>query len=180
MKKSYALLLAAVIALLCLAETSQLAPQEPEIKIRLQGIDRRMYDSSEMAGNVLLVSFGATWCTPCIEELKALEELTREYKSRPVKIMWVSIEGEGEITDSELRKFAKSVKITFPVLRDLDRDNYAQFSARQRIPLVVFFDKNGQYVDPPLVGMSSREAYKNRMRGMLERLLSEDAPAATN
>src|SRR5687768_7189637 len=59
---------------------------------RLKGLDGKFYDTSEMKGDVLVVSFGATWCVPCTWELVAIEELKEEYAGKPVKFLWVSIE----------------------------------------------------------------------------------------
>src|SRR6266487_46602 len=60
--------------------------------VRLQGIDRHFYDLVEMRGNVVLLSFGATWCAPCSGELIVLEQLKREYQDKPVKFFWVTVE----------------------------------------------------------------------------------------
>jgi peroxiredoxin len=141
--------------------------------IKLRGADGRNYDLTNMHGQVLLVSFGATWCQPCKEELRALEELKNEYKDKPVQFFWVSIEPEDDVSDGTLKSFARSVRFTFPILRDESRWTYAQFSTRQRIPLVVFFDKQGRFVSPAHAGMSTPDNYKRMVRGVLDRLLAD-------
>ncbi|HYO90113.1 MAG TPA: hypothetical protein VEQ40_00680 [Pyrinomonadaceae bacterium] len=88
-----------------------------------------------------------------------------------MKFFWVSIEPEEEASDKRLQSFAKSVKFTFPILRDETRWTYAQFSTRQRIPLVVFFDKQGRFVPPTHAGMSTPENYRRMIRTELDRLL---------
>jgi thiol-disulfide isomerase/thioredoxin len=57
-----------------------MAEEAPPL-IALKGVDGKTYDLAQMRGNVVLVSFGATWCAPCVEELRALEELKNEYKT---------------------------------------------------------------------------------------------------
>jgi peroxiredoxin len=151
------------------------APQSNDYDIRLPGVDGKTYDLTTMRGHVLLVSFGATWCQPCKEELRALEDLKDEYKSKPVKFFWVSVEPEEQVSDGTLKSFARSIKFTFPILRDETRWTYAQFSTRQRIPLVVFFDKQGRFVAPAHAGMSSPEKYKQMVRGTLDKLLAENS-----
>ena len=65
------------------------------VGMKLQGLDRHFYDLADLRGNVVLVSFGATWCAPCSTELRALEELLNEYRAQPVKFFWVSVEDDG-------------------------------------------------------------------------------------
>jgi peroxiredoxin len=151
--------------------------QSNNYDIKLRGTDGRTYDLTTMRGQVLLVSFGATWCGPCKDELRALEQLKDEYKSKPVKFFWVSIEPEDQVSDGTLKSFARSIKFTFPILRDESRWTYAQFSTRQRIPLVVFFDKQGRFVAPAHAGMSTPDKYKQMVRGVLDRLLANQSNA---
>jgi peroxiredoxin len=141
--------------------------------VRLQGIDRNFYDVADMKGSVVLVSFGATWCTPCSGELFALEELKHEYRGKPVKFFWVTLENDAQISDSGLKRYAAQHKLSFPVLRDPTKTVYLQFSPRVKLPMIVFFDKDGHVDGPAQFGMSSdANSYKARMRSRLDVLLS--------
>jgi peroxiredoxin len=145
--------------------------------VRLQGIDHKFYDIGDMHGSVVLLSFGATWCVPCSGELFALEELKHEYQGKPVKFFWVTIENDGQINDSGLKRYAAEHKLSFPVLRDPTKTAYLQFSPRIRLPMIVLFDKDGHVDGPAQFGMSSdAKTYKARMRARLDELLS---PAST-
>lgn len=142
--------------------------------VRLQGIDRHYYDVAEMHGNVVLISFGATWCAPCSGELFALEELKHEYQNKPVKFFWVTVENDGQISDAGLKRYAEQHKLSFPVLRDPTKTAFLQFYPRVRLPMIVFFDKGGHLDGPAQFGMSSdTDSYKARMRVRLDRLLSQ-------
>ena len=139
---------------------------------KFQGIDGQDYDFGSMRGSVMLVSFGATWCTPCTAELLALEELKREFAGKPVKFFWVSIEGEDQISNGGLKRYAKERKLTIPVLRDPLKSVYLQFTPRVRLPMILFFDKDGRVDAPPHFGMRSpAEFYKTDMRARLNKLL---------
>jgi peroxiredoxin len=150
-----------------------------EVNLKLKGVDGKTYDLAEMRGQVVLVSFGASWCAPCSTELRALEELKQEFKEQPVKFLWVSIEAQDEISDGKLRSFAKSKGVTFPVLRDTDGMAYAQFSSRRRLPLVVFVNQEGRLAMPQHTGMAEAELYKRTMRDRLNKLLRTKAPLAS-
>src|SRR6266850_1149216 len=145
--------------------------------VRLEGVDHKFYDVSEMRGSVVLISFGATWCAPCSGELFALEQLKREYQGKPVKFFWVTIENDGQINDAGLKRYAAQHKLSFPVLRDATRTAFLQFSTRVKLPMIVFYDKDGHFDGPAQFGMSSdANTYKARMRARLDGLL---APAST-
>jgi thiol-disulfide isomerase/thioredoxin len=149
-------------------------PEEP-LTIQLRGADGKDYDIANMRGQVVLVSFGATWCVPCKEELKALEQLKKEYSDKPVKFLWVSIESEEEVSDGGLRKYAKELKLSFPVLRDPDKRTFARFSQRLRLPTILFFDREGKLVLPNHVGMAAIPIYMAKMRERLDHILKMEA-----
>lgn len=185
------------ILLLCLPAIHSLPPvAEPSgqsqgarevANFRLRGVDGKTYDAGEMRGEVLLVSFGATWCLPCKAELAALEELKREYAGKPVRFLWVSIEGEGEITDKQLRAYAKEQKSSLPVLRDPARVTYEQFAAlvpsplkqsvQTPVPLLVFIDRSCKVSPPGKFGMTTPQAYKAFVRERLNGLAGVGAAA---
>jgi thiol-disulfide isomerase/thioredoxin len=142
---------------------------------RLKGLDGKFYDTSEMKGDVLVVSFGATWCVPCTWELVAIEELKEEYAGKPVKFLWVSIEDPRSVSNNLLRHYAKERRLTLPVLRDPGGVALAQYEKTgQRIPVVVFFDAEGALSAPVHKGMSQDIAvYKQMMRGRVDALLAK-------
>ena len=153
---------------------------EQQVSIKLKGVDGKTYDVSQMRGEVVLVSFGATWCKPCAWELEALEELKKEYAGRGVKFFWVSIESDEQTSNELLRDYAKSLKMTITVLRDPEKVAFAQFSERLRLPMVVFFDREGKFVAPKHTGMTTQaEDYKKIIRARLDALLGAQANAAS-
>lgn len=153
-------------------------PAEEAPTIQLRGADGKDFDIASMRGQVVLVSFGATWCQPCKEELKALEQLKKEYKDKPVKFVWISIESEEEVSDGGLRSYAKQLKLSFPVLRDPDKRTFARFSQRMRLPTILFFDREGKLSLPNHVGMGAIPLYMETMRARLDKLLTPSAAAA--
>src|SRR5437868_11175254 len=137
MKQAYRILLAALffIALVCAAHQLTIAHQNiasVEPKLKFQGLDGRVYDLADQRGNVVLVSFGATWCAPCTTELRALGQILTEYRDKPVKFFWVSIEPRADVSNGRLKQYAKERQLPFPVLRDDAQMVFSQFSPRVR------------------------------------------------
>ena len=62
--------------------------------------------------NLLIVSFMAAWCGPCIDELPALNNLYRKYKGQGLKLVGISIDLEGP---EAMQPVLNHLKIEFPV-----------------------------------------------------------------
>ena len=177
MKRSYRTLsITVLLSLLFVTHGVALGQEKATLtapKFKLQGLDGRVYDLADLRGNVVLVSFGATWCAPCSTELRALEELRAEYQNQPVKFYWVSIERPEEVSDTALKRYARERKVSFPVLRDTAKMVFLQFSPRVRLPMIVMLSKDGRVDLPVQFGMRTpAESYKADMRARLNKLLS--------
>lgn len=180
MGNRFTLLILSLLCCLCSASPSaarqktEAAPVPAPMVVKLKGLDGKLYDTTAMRGEVVVVSFGATWCTPCTWELVAIEELVEEYAGQPVKFLWVSIEDEKQTSDNLLRHYAKQRKLTIPVLRDPGGQTFSQFSTSTRIPVVAFFDREGRHIAPVHRGMSSEiSEYKKLVRARVDALLKE-------
>lgn len=179
--KTYALrttLIFAVLIALGGVASAQLKPTPINPQMKLQGLDGKVYDLADLRGSVVLVSFGATWCAPCTTELKALQELLTEFRDKPVKFFWVSVERPEEITNAGLKRYAHERRVTFPVLRDTGKMVYLQFNDRVRLPMIVLLKKDGRVDAPVQLGMESQtESYKANLRARLNRLLTNSGEA---
>ena len=152
---------------------SQDKPANRKPTFKVLDLEGRMNDLAELRGNVVLVSFGATWCAPCTTELRALEQVLKEYAGKPVKFFWVSIESAEEVTDAELRRYAKQRNLSFPVMRDSSQAVFLQFSPRIRLPMIVMLAKDGRVDQPVQFGLRSPvEVYKSDIRMRLDKLLT--------
>lgn len=160
-------------------EKGATAPSPSGDGFRLKGLDGKFYDTSEMRGDVLVVSFGATWCVPCAWEQVAVEELKVEYAGKPVRFIWVSIEDTKHVSNNVLRHYVKERRMTVPVLRDPGGVALAQYEkAGSRIPVVVFFDAEGRQSGPAHKGMPQDiTVYKQLVRERVNAILAA-RPAA--
>ncbi|MFL6281707.1 MAG: TlpA family protein disulfide reductase [Pyrinomonadaceae bacterium] len=141
---------------------------------RLKGLDGKFYDSSAMRGDVLVVSFGATWCVPCTWELVAIEELKVEYAGKPVRFIWVNIEDTKRTTNNILKFYVKDRRLTIPVLRDPGGALLSRYeSTGTRIPVMVLFDREGRVSEPVHNGMPQDIVlYKQMIRERVNSLLA--------
>jgi peroxiredoxin len=169
------LVASAVLTFASVIQAQESAARKPTFK--LQALDGHVIDLANEKGNVLVVSFGATWCAPCSSELRILNEVLTEYKDKPVKFFWVSIEAPEQVTNAALRRYAKERNLSFPVLRDSSQAVFSQFSPRVRLPMIVVLDKQGEVNGAAQFGMRSpADAYKTDIRARLDKLLVPPRP----
>ena len=165
--------MAALFFLGCAVAFGQGKTPPADLSLKLQGLDGKTVDLSTERGNVVLVSFGATWCAPCTTELRALNEVLNEYRGKPVKFFWVSVERTEQVSNGELKRYARERKLAFPVLRDTGQMVFLQFADRVRLPMIVMLNKDGKLVGPATFGMESQpENYKADIRARLNKLLN--------
>ncbi len=174
MKRVSQIIVVVLIALIFVASAAAQAKTPPENpSLKFQGLDGKVYDLTAQRGNVVLVSFGATWCAPCTTELRALNEVLSEYRGKPVKFYWVSIERPEEVSDSLLRRYGRERKLAFPILRDDARMVFLQFADKVRLPMLVLVGRDGRVDAPIKFGMESQiETYKTQIRARLNKLLT--------
>lgn len=158
-----------------LTQAQDATARKPTFK--LQTLDGRVTDLATEKGNVVLISFGATWCAPCSSELRILNEVLGEYKDKPVKFFWVSVEAPEQITNAALKRYARQRNLGFPVLRDSSQAVFTQFSPRVKLPMIVVLDKDGNVDAPVQFGMRSpADAYKTDIRARLDKLIAPSSP----
>jgi peroxiredoxin len=181
LKRSQICLIVAALALLrftIAVQAQDSTARKPTFK--LQALDGRVTDLANEKGTVVLVSFGATWCAPCSTELRVLNEVLAEYKDKPVRFFWVSVEAPEQITNAALKRYAKQRNLSFPVLRDSSQAVFSQFSPRVRLPMIVVLNKDGDVDGAAQFGMRSPpDAYKMDVRGRLDKLLGPPSPAGS-
>jgi cytochrome c biogenesis protein CcmG/thiol:disulfide interchange protein DsbE len=111
----------------------------------------------------ILISFWATWCKPCLEELTELQKVYESYKDRGLAMLAISTDSEKSI--AKVKPLVRGKGYTFTVLLDTNADVARQFYA-QTIPFTVVIDRDGVIV-------SSRVGYKKGDEVAVRRLLEE-------
>ena len=136
--------------------------------LRLEGIDRTVYDISRMGGKVVLVNFWATWCPPCVEELPSLQRLWDDMHPRGLEVLAVNTgEETGPVND-----FLESVRpnLEFPLLLDRNGDAFSAWKLFG-LPTTFVLDKQGRLA---FSATGPRPMDSKRIRAQLHGLLEED------
>ncbi len=93
---------------------------------------------SEVPAQVILLTFWATWCDACMEEMPSLVRLRNQFHSAGFEVVGVNLD---ENPDGAIEKTKVKYKIEFPLFKDLD-GKVAELFDVHAIPSNVVFDKN--------------------------------------
>ena len=99
--------------------------------------------NAEVGDGPILLSFWATWCKPCIEELKEYKKIYEEYQDKGFKMYAISTDDERTV--AKVKPFVKSKNFKCPVLLDTNSD-VARLYYAQSVPYSVILDKKGYII----------------------------------
>ncbi|MBS1910767.1 MAG: TlpA family protein disulfide reductase [Bacteroidetes bacterium] len=91
------------------------------------------------AGRVTVVSFWATWCKPCKEEMKAMQPIFEKLKD---KITYVAISIDNTKTMAKVAPYIKSQGYTFNVLLDPNSEFFNAVNGTN-VPYTLVFNADG-------------------------------------
>jgi thiol-disulfide isomerase/thioredoxin len=117
---------------------------------------------------VVVLSFFATWCKPCIAEIPHLEKIEKDFEGLPIKFFLIDV---GEDRDKVI-KFIKDRNIELTVL--LDR--YNKISEKYGVlslPHLMVIDKNG-IIRKIQNGFSNAKSFEKEMITLFFELLEEN------
>lgn len=76
----------------------------------------RVRTLADYAGQVVLLNVWATWCGPCRVEMPSMEALHRDFASKGLRVVAVSVD---QIAGPpQIREFAEELGLTFEILHD--------------------------------------------------------------
>lgn len=99
-------------------DAAVLTPPAPENLIgerrpdfALADANGRMVSSDSFDGDVLLLNFWATWCTPCVEEMPMLSRMQQQFAGQGVNIVGIALDDP-----ERARQFAAGLGVEYTVL----------------------------------------------------------------
>jgi thiol-disulfide isomerase/thioredoxin len=103
------------------------------------------FDRAQLNGNVVLVTFIATWCFPCLTDLASLDKLEKSFGTKGFRQVLVGMDLEGR---KVLEPFAAEYQLAYPILVGDARLRSGQtpFGTIRELPARVLFDRSGQVI----------------------------------
>jgi cytochrome c biogenesis protein CcmG/thiol:disulfide interchange protein DsbE len=94
-----------------------------------------------LSSGPVLISFWATSCKPCIQELNQVAKFYADYKKKGLEVLAIDVDGPRSV--SAVKPKVKGLKWEFPVLLDTNKDIYRKYQVLG-IPHTVIVDQNGE------------------------------------
>lgn len=104
--------------------------------------DGNVFDSKLLEGKVLLLTFFATWCPPCSEEVPVLKQLHRDLAGAGFSVVGLSVDQQ---SPQNVADFVKRKKINYPVLFAKAKTTM-DFGGVYGIPVAFLVNKSGNVV----------------------------------
>jgi peroxiredoxin len=99
-------------------------------------------NSTNFTGKTLLITFFATWCPPCMQEVPALIELHQQFSKANFSVVGLSVDEGGS---SVVAKLVEKRSINYPVLM-ADAATARNFGGVVGIPTSFLVNKEGNVV----------------------------------
>jgi peroxiredoxin len=87
-------------------------PRAPDFT--LVNPENKKVSLKDFRGRLVFLNFWATWCTPCREEMPAMERLFQQFKDKGFVILAVSVKDSRK----DALAFVKELKLTYPIALD--------------------------------------------------------------
>ena len=110
--------------------------------LNLPAVGPTPFQPGSLRGKVVLVSFFATWCFPCLADLPVLEKLQKDNAARGFTVVAVGLDLEGA---KVLEPWAAQYALPFPVLVGGDelRGGETAFGRIAALPTTFLFGRDG-------------------------------------
>jgi thiol-disulfide isomerase/thioredoxin len=95
-------------------------PPGLKAELNLTDLDGRERTLTEFRGQVVLLSFWATWCMPCLQEMPSIQHLEQLMSGQPFEVATINV-GEAE---NKVLATVKRLQLDFPVLLDRDKSEF--------------------------------------------------------
>ncbi|MEM7678577.1 MAG: TlpA disulfide reductase family protein [Myxococcota bacterium] len=138
----------------------------------LETVDGERFVLSEHVGKkVIVMSFWATWCNPCMSELPHLDEIYQSEKDNGLLILAIAMDEPGTV--AQVAPTASRLGLTMPVVLDTDQRAVRLYNRSRDAPRTVVIDRSGTIVRSS-AGYNPGD--EEKLRAEVQALLAQPSP----
>ncbi len=150
-------------------------PPSPREGFSAPGFSIELLDDAEVEtfvsladyrGQVVMINFWATWCTPCRTEMPAIEKVYQEYKDQGFVVLGLNTTFQD--SEGEVRAFVNELGLNFPIILDRSGEVSREYQLRG-LPSTFFVDRKG-VIQSVVIGGPMNEAL---IQSTVETMLKE-------
>ncbi|HEX5459156.1 MAG TPA: TlpA disulfide reductase family protein [Steroidobacteraceae bacterium] len=104
----------------------------------LQSTSGQQVSLAQFKGDVVMINFWASWCSPCRQEMPLLDSIYRKYKDMGFELIGVNVEPDPKSANAWL----KATPVSYPILYD-PQSKVSQLYQVQAMPTTVIIDRSG-------------------------------------
>ena len=140
----------------------------PVPAFNLKNLKGKKIRINDFKGEVVVISFWATWCGPCKRELDDLAELYKKHKGNGFKVL--AIATDGPETFSDIRGVVKRHRWPFHILPDKEGEVTSILNPRGTVPYSIYVDQYGRIIyDHEGYSQGDRDKMFKRIKELLTR-----------
>lgn len=125
-----------------LAYAGTLRVGEPAPPASLVTLDGRRISTPDLLGQVVILTFWATWCVPCREELPLLSDYAARHEAEGLKVLAFSLDAPEDLR--QVRKVAQPWHFPAGLLANSSAPGYGRI---WRLPVNFTIDRAGRLID---------------------------------
>ncbi len=119
-----------------------LAVGQPAPPLVLHTLDGRSISTAELRGKVVILTFWASWCEPCRDELPLLSDYAMRHADQGLQILGFSLDGADNLPS--VRQVAAHLSFPVGLLESAWAGDYGRI---WRIPVSFTIDRAGLLID---------------------------------
>jgi len=104
----------------------------------LKDIEGKTVSLNDFKGKLILMNFWATWCAPCLEEMRVIRQVHDQWREKGLVVLSINM-GESA---ARVRGYAKRYALSFPVLLDPNTELFVKLDVRT-LPTSLLVGKDG-------------------------------------
>jgi thiol-disulfide isomerase/thioredoxin len=139
------ILFAALFGLSIFAAQAQDKKPLPTTSVRSIDGKKVAFNETVEQGKVTIISFWATWCIPCKQEIKAIKKVLPEWQKEVPSLNYMAVSIDDARAAAQVKTYSKTQGWTWPVYLDPNSDLKRSLNFTN-VPFTIIVDQTGNIV----------------------------------